>query len=280
MSFGGGIALSAGSSQGSNAGLGMGGSSQANACEISSDDGDVNGKNHSCEDEDHGSSPLDKSARGGPATANPRGAAAGKTPGKAPSIASKPHQADSGSGRSGRGRNEPDRSEGPREKTGTRGIAGKPPADTTRGNRRGKTSRSSLEAFDRIISGQDYCLESPPSPPTGNGPASREAGGGGERGSGGGARESWGGASGDKGDGDDSDDCCEIMFTRVSRPASTSSSSAQERPRQGSPVIGKEAGRAWDRARARTGSSRGTGVLSDMSDLSERDERSADGERD
>ena len=238
VSFGGGIALSAGSSQqGSNAGRGTGGGSQADACEISSDESDVNrnntgGTNDSSEDDDD-ASPFEKRARSSSGTVRPRGA------------------------------------------SGVGEVHGKPPADERRSKRRGTPSRSSLEAVERIINGEDDYLGSPPSSPTDNGRVPRGARGGGGGGENcGGAKEGGAGASGDKDAEEDSDDCCEIVFTRVSRPARTSSSSssaqaqAQARPRHGSPAVGKEAGRASTNTRDRPGSSssRRRSVLSDLSE--------------
>lgn len=219
VSFGGGIALSAGSSQGSSAGIRVGGGSRADACEISSDGSDTNGNssgNVSCEDEGDAASPFEKRAHARSGTAKPRGPAAGKAPSNTPTTATRLSQPDSEGGRLPAGRNEPDCSKGSREKTGMSGIAGKPPADRRRhGKRRERRPRSSLEAFDRIISGEDFGLESLPSSLTGNGPVPPEGDGGGEGGRCGGAKEGEGGAPGDKGVGDDSDDCCEIVFTRV-----------------------------------------------------------------
>eukprot|EP00752_Nemacystus_decipiens_P010050 g8960.t1 len=145
VSFGGGIALSAGSSQGSSAGRGLGAGSQADACEISSDESDTNGNNTIANDSDRHCT------------------------------------------------------------------------------RRRTLSRSSSEAFERIVNGEDACLDATSSSPTDNGPALRETGG-----SCGGAEEGGGegGASGCKDVDEDSDDC-EIVFTRVCRPASTSSLSVQ-----------------------------------------------------
>lgn len=220
VSFGGGIALSAGSSQGSNAGIGVrGGGSQADACEISSDESDSN-------------------------------------------VSSSEDGEDDGDG-------------GKRDREGH---------STRHGKRREKPSRSSLEAFERIISGEDFCLESPSVLPANNGSVARGAGaGGGGISCGGGGKGTGGGASGDKGVDDDSDDCCEIMFTRVSRPGRTSASissssaplQAKERPRTGSFAAGREAGRAG--MNARKGSYPGGGVLSDSS---EGDHRGTDSESD
>ena len=253
-------------SQGSNAGTGAEGRSPADACEISSDESDTNGNgnghgdddsrsgngNDSCGDDGRddyaGASPFEKRARAasgngnsnasnGNSTARPRGATTGeglthKTPRMA---ATTPGQADKRGGRSQRGGKDLDSSNGRGTEIGMSGVAGKTPVGGkhVKVKRREPLSRSSLEAFERIVSGKDFCLDSPPSSPTRNCPASRKAAAaaaaaveGGGAGVGGAGLGSEGGASGNKGVDEDSDDSCEIMFTRVSRPASSTCSSA------------------------------------------------------
>lgn len=279
MRFGGGIALSAGSSQGSNAGVG--GGSLEDACEISSDGSDGNGRNSghdSCEDgcDDDDASSLKKPASVG--TINVKSAKASKNH----STATSRCQRGSSSG-CRRGRSDPGLSKGPGGRE-----PGKTPTGRGHGKQRRKPSHSSLQAFERLISGEDLSFESLTSSPANKWPLQREGRLGGRGGRGGGdgagggkagqgscgdANVGGGGAAGDKGDGGDSDDCCEIMFTRVSRPTSTSSSWAQQRqrPTKEPPVVGKEVDMAL------RGSSPRTCVLSD---LSEGDDDGADGESD
>lgn len=238
VSFGGGITLSAGSSQGSNAG--KRGSSQGDVCEISSDgsDGndDDNGGDNGGSDDDNDAfvSPVKKAVHAGRRVRR-RGDSDDASLG---STAVSPCQVGRESDPTHVGGQEPRRANIPR---GTNGTSR---ADRRHSGKR-RSARSSLAAFERTISGEDVCLDSPPR--DGKWPLSRDGGLGGAK---------KGDASGEKGGGGGSDDSCEFVFTRVYRP---SSSSPSARSRNKSPVekgtpLRKEVG---------AGSSRSAGILSD-----------------
>lgn len=241
VSFGGGIALSAGSSfsQGSNAG--KGGGSQGDAWEISSDESDGNGNGSGNDDDSDFVSTLQKPTRPGRVTsltaAKPRQAGRGGDP--HPQPHSHPTRGAC---------QEPCRPNGSRQGTGTTDTAAARSDRSQGGASRRRSARSSLEAFERIISGEEFCLDSPPNKPAGKSLLPRHGGGcdaaakGKEDASGNGIQ---GQGHGGDDDDDDDDDCCEIVFTRVSRPDITSRSSARPRPRptKGAPetAAGKEA---------------------------------------
>lgn len=228
VSFGGGIALSAGSSQGSTVGVGRGGCSPGDAFELSSDDepvsnGNTGNGNGVCDrdkdadadqndcshddddDDDVFVSPVKKApstGRGKQVGDKSKSATTGKT-----TVASNREKA---------GRTSDSKSGGPEEPRRSKDSGGKLSSGTGPDKRdaaKKRPVRSSLEAFERILDDEEFDLDFlPVNAGGGNLPLSRNGGkGGGAKG---------GEALREKGvRGSDSDDeCCEILFTRV-RPA-------------------------------------------------------------
>lgn len=237
VSFGGAIALSAGSSQSSTPGKGRGGNSLADAFELSSDDepvtednigndddlrgsgkraeadecGQIGDDDYDDDDDDAFVSPLKKTPDGNRAK-HVDNNGKGDTSGSA-AVASKGGKAGRKSDPTDRRREAPRRSGGPRGRKPSSGTG----LDGREGTKK-RSVRSSLEAFERIIEDEDFDLDDlAVAAGGGNVPLTRDGGASGGGMSGGAAR-----GNGVRGSASD-DECCEILFTRV-RPAANPSS--------------------------------------------------------
>lgn len=211
VSFGGGITLSAGLSQSSSVGnAGHGGGSQGGVCEISSDGTNDNDDDDDDDDDDtHDAfvSPLKKAVHTDrvlqPDSSN-SSAEEDATPG---SAAVKPCAVCRESDLKGRDCQEPRRANTPHVTSGT----GKGDSGSRRSDKRRKSALSSRAAFDRIVNGGGIGSGST-SISTGKQSFLPDSGQGCDA-------KKGGSSSGEKNAaGDSSDDCCEIMFTRVPRP--------------------------------------------------------------